>query len=304
MAVSSPPVAAKRAGSAFGGTDLLMLLAVLFWGANITAVKLVFGVLTPLAFNALRFGLATALLVLLVLWREGSLAIDADLRWRAFWLGIVGNFAYQLAFLTGLSMTTAANTALLVATTPIWLAIYEAARGQQRPSARAWVGVSLSFLGALLVLASRGLHLSSDNLRGDLLVILGAICWSAYTVGAKPLLERHSPLRVTAATMMAGTPFLLLVGAPAALATDWGHLPPLGWGVILYSAVCSVVIAYWIWYSGVKQLGATRTGVYSNLVPVIGVAIAVGFGQEQLGALQVAGALAILAGLWLTRRVS
>ena len=50
------------------------------------------------------------------------------------------------------------------------------------------------------------------GLAGDLLTICGLFCWGAYTVGAKGLLDRHSPLEVTGYSMAIGTVPFVLVG--------------------------------------------------------------------------------------------
>lgn len=283
--------------------DLGMLLVAAIWGANITIARLTFTAIPPLAFIAIRFSLATLLLIGLTYAVERSLMIAPELRWRAVWLGLVGNTGYQLLFMLGLSMTTAANTALLVATAPIWVVLISTFRGSERLGAMAWMGVILSFVGVALVVATRGAALSAATLRGDVLVLGSALCWAIYTIGARPLLARVSALRATTWTMITGTPALVIIGTPAMAALSWGELPVGAWGGILYSALLSVVLAYWIWYGSIQRVGAARTGVYANLVPLFGVGFAWAFGAEMIAPMQIIGAIAILSGVWLARRV-
>lgn len=282
--------------------DLGMLLVAAIWGANITISRLTFAAIPPLAFIAIRFSLATLLLIGLTYAVERSLMIAPELRWRAVWLGLVGNTGYQLLFMVGLSMTTAANTALLVATAPIWVVLISTFGGSERLSAMTWLGVILSFVGVALVVATRGAALSAATLRGDLLVLGSALCWAIYTIGARPLLARVSALRATTWTMITGTPALFIIGIPAMAALSWRELPIGAWGGILYSALLSVVLAYWIWYGSIQRVGAARTGVYANLVPLFGVGFAWAFGAELIAPMQIIGAIAILGGVWLARR--
>ena len=60
-------------------------------------------------------------------------------------------------------------------------------------------------------------------------------------------------------------------------------------------------MAHIIWYTGVQRLGSARTSVYSNLVPVAAMAVAFFWLHEPIGAVRLAGAALVLAGLVLTR---
>lgn len=297
----APSVAADQSQPSFGMTDLGMLLVVFIWGGNLTITRGVFQSISPLPFIGLRFALSLGLLLAVVAAFGESLRIDPALRTRAIWLGLIGNTLYQFLFQIGLSLTSAANTALLIATAPIWMVLIGLLRGE-RVSRAAWGGIGLSFAGIALVLAGRGVSVSFNTLLGDLLVLLSAICWAIYTMGARPLLARYSALKTTTLTMLSGTPLLVLAGIPGMLTLNWASVPAVAWGGLLYSAVLSIVLAYIIWYSSVQRAGAVRTAIYGNLVPVAGVLIAWAFGGEPITMVQIGGAAAILAGLVLTRR--
>lgn len=299
--MSAPSVPAESSSS-FNLTDLGMLLVVLIWAGNITITRSIFQFIEPLPFLALRFGLATLLLLAILYGTGGNLAIEPHLRWRVIGLGLIGNTLYQFLFQIGLSITSATHTALLLATAPIWLALIGSMRGTAKPSWIAWGGVLLSFVGIGLVLTGRDGMLSFDTLSGDLMVLTSALCWAIYTIGAQPLLTRYSALKVTTLTMIGGTPVLLLAGIPGLLGLSWAAVPIEGWAGLAYSSGLSIVVAYVIWYSSVQRVGPVRTGVYSNLVPVVAVLIAWGFGGEQIGVYQLLGAAAIVLGLWLTRK--
>jgi drug/metabolite transporter (DMT)-like permease len=291
-----------QGSSSLNLTDLGMLLVVLIWGGNLTITRGIFPFIAPLPFLAIRFGLATILLLAVLYGTGGDLALEPSLRWRVLWLGLIGNTLYQFLFQIGLSLTSATHTALLLATVPIWLALIGTVRGTEKPSRAAWVGVLISFAGIALVLTGRGSAPLPMMVVGDLLVLASAFCWAIYTLGAQPLLARYSALKATTLTMLGGTPVLLLAGLPGLLSLQWGTIPLHGWAGVLYSSVLSIVLAYVIWYSSVQRVGAVRTGIYGNLVPIVGVLIAWGFGGEQIGFPQIAGAAAILVGIWLTRK--
>jgi drug/metabolite transporter (DMT)-like permease len=73
--------------------------------------------------------------------------------------------------------------------------------------------------------------------------------------------------------------------------------------MMLTSALLALNLSYWIWYTGLKRLGGSRTSVYSYLTPVVAMAVAAVWLNEPISANQIGGAGAIFAGLLITRFV-
>jgi len=284
-------------------TDLGLLLMAAIWGINFSVLKLVLGDLDPLALNALRFPLAALALWTLVRRLPGSSRPKPADIGRVLLLGVLGNIAYQLCFIFGLDWTFAGNASLLLATTPIWTIILSSAVGHERPGTWMFAGIIGTFAGMFLVIAGRGdaLAFGSDSLRGDLLMVTAAILWSIYTVGGRKLVVHYGALRMTAWTLWAATPFLVLMGVPSLLRTDFGAVSIGAWLGVVYSGLMGIGVAYLLWYRGVQRLGNSRTAVYANLVPVVALITAwIWLGEVPSGP-QVAGAAVILAGLSLAR---
>ena len=282
--------------------DLAMLLVVLIWGANFSVVKGSFTQIPPLAFTGLRFLVGSAVLMLLLRWREGSVPLARGVLWRLVWLGFVGNTLYQLFFITGLTQTTAANTALLVATTPIFVLLLGRITGVEALTRNTILGVALAFSGIALVMAARGAGLSVATLRGDLLALVAAACWSVYTLGVRKLGSQVSSLRITAWTMLTGTPGLLLAGLPQIARTDWAGVDARGWSGLLYSSLFALVIAYVIWNRSVRLVGGSRTAVYACVTPLVATLFAWYLLGEEFRLLQGVGAVLIIGGVLLARR--
>ncbi len=165
-----PQSAAKKS------TDLLMVVVVLIWGANFTVVKLALEQFPPLVFTALRFALAVIALTPILWLREGKVALPWSRAWRLIVLGVIGNTFYQICFIFGLSLTTAANSALLVATTPALVALLGAALGIERITRTVGSGTDRGSIdrggsrGAALLEHSRRRHINfrRNALLGDL----------------------------------------------------------------------------------------------------------------------------------------
>ena len=137
-----------------------------------------------------------------------------------------------------------------------------------------------------------------------MLTICGLFCWGAYTVGAKGLLDRHSPLEVTGYSMAIGTVPFVLLGLPDLAVLPWKNVPTQAWISLAFSAMFALFVAYLIWYVAVQRIGNLRTAMYSNVTPIAALAFAVAWLGEPLRAEEIAGASAILTGMALTRLTS
>jgi drug/metabolite transporter (DMT)-like permease len=289
-AARRPPLAA----------DLGMLLVALIWGINFSVTKGAFDRVPPLAFTAIRFTLASLLLVPLVRRLEGTESVPRGALPRLIVLGIVGNTLYQLSWISGLDRTTASNSALILASMPTIVAILAVALRLEPFRLRVLGGVIVATSGVVLVVAARGTGFGRATLAGDLLSLGAVICWAGYTLGLRVLPPEISPLRVTMVTTVAGTPVLLLAGLPAMFGMDWSGVGWQGWAAVAYSTVLSLLVAYLIWNRSVKVVGPSRTVIYMCLTPLIAVAAAAVLLGERPRPLQAVGAAFILAGVVLT----
>ena len=132
-------------------------------------------------------------------------------------------------------------------------------------------------------------------------MLAAAVAWALYTVLGRRAVRRNGALEMTAWTLWLGTPALVLIGLPSLLRTDFGSLSAGAWAGIAYAGALAIGLAYFIWYSGVRRLGSSRTAVYSNLVPVAAILTAWVWIGEIPRALQVLGAGVILAGIAVVR---
>lgn len=289
--------------------DLLLLLMAFIWGSNYAIVKAAFQEMPPQPFNALRLVVASLVfgvaIVLARFYRKPSVFYTPDPITRRDWvsllgLAIVGHFLYQFTFVGGLARTSVANSALILAMTPVVIAIINAVKGRERVGLWHWTGAALSIAGIYFVVG-RGTNVHAGSLTGDLLMMGGVLCWAIYTTGAARLMERHSPLGVTGLSMGIGTALYVPVVFPQMRHVQWDAVSVGTWISLVYSAVFAVAVAYMIWYTAVQKIGGTRTSVYSNLVPIVALAVAVIWRGEPLDGGKLLGAALVLGGVALTR---
>ncbi|HEX2094703.1 MAG TPA: DMT family transporter [Longimicrobiaceae bacterium] len=286
----------------WGWTETALSVMVFVWGVNFAVVKRALETFDPLAFNALRYPIASAF-VYVVLRAQGPLALPErrDLP-RILVLGVLGNVVYQMAFILGLDRTLAGHASLMLALTPVFTAFLSAVMGHERPGGRTWGGAVLAVGGIALVTGSATTFEASGRVLAGNLILLGAsLAWALYTVGARPVVQKYGSVRTTAWTLWVGSVGLVLLGVPSVAAQDWGAVGAEAWGGLLFSAILSIGLAYLIWYRGVERIGNTRTSIFSNLTPVVAMAFGALWLGERPGVLALVGAMLTLGGVLFVR---
>ena len=281
--------------------DAGMLLVCLIWGFNFSVTKSAFDEIPPLPFTAVRFLVASFLVWVVLRMLEGPVKLMAGSLKQLFILGVVGNTCYQLAFMLGLSRTTATNSALILSTMPTVVAVVAGMLGLERITTRMRWGIALGMLGVVLVIATRGVEFDIATLTGDLLTVMAVIFWAMYTIGLRRVSPEISSLRVTTITTIAGTPGLVLAGLPGMFRMEWDRVSVEAWLAMGYASVLSLVVAYLLWNRSVKAIGGTRTAIYMCITPLVAVLGAWMLLGERPQPLQGVGAVFIIAGVLLTR---
>lgn len=281
--------------------EIGVLVVMVLWAGNFIVVKSALAVLPPVGFTFLRFVLASLTLLILLRWREGSIGLPRrDL--VAMWiLGGLGFGLYQILWTTGLTTVAAGDSALIIAATPVLVALLAVAARSDVLTPLKLAGVLVSFAGVAIVVASGpGLSLGG-SIAGELITLAAAVCWSVYTAYAGPFLRRISPLRATAWATVAGTVVLAPLAIVQLGTVDLGSVAPGVAAALVYSGLLAAGISNVVVLNGVKIVGPTRTAALQFLVPALAVILAAVFLNEAIRPGQVLGGVVIVGGVVLTR---
>ena len=284
--------------------DFLLLLMIVIWGTNFSLVKVALRDFPEIPFNAMRMVVGTTVF-LAAIWFTRDRAKPRPPLTRTDWiqlffLGMVGTFLYQLCFVAAVRRTSVGNGSLIIGLSPIVISLMSAVVGHERIRPLRWLGVFMALLGLYFVVG-HGVDFSAASLRGDLLMLGGVMCWATYSVASQPILRRHSPLLVIAITFSVGATMYLLMMSPILLDVNWSAVSGFSWFLMFSSAFLALNVSYWIWYTGLKKLGGSRTSMYSYLTPIVAMIVAAIWIGEPISGNQIAGASAIFAGLLITR---
>jgi drug/metabolite transporter (DMT)-like permease len=278
----------------------MLLVTVVIWSLNFTVTRYVLEHgFQPLAFSAVRYGIAATIFAAFTYGYEGSFRVrrrDLVLLVGAAGLGIWLN---QLSYVYAIKFTNASTTALIIGTIPIFTALIAFAIGLERVSRWFWVAAVVSFAGvALVALGSGGV---SGDLKGDLLGVATAATWAAYSVAIAPLMRRYSPYRISAIVLVVGWVAVAATAAPQLATQDFG-LDWSIWALLVFAVLGPLVLTNILWFKAIDRVGPSHATLFVNLQPFLAVVFAVLLLSERITWLQLVGGLAIAAGIVMARR--
>ena len=285
---------------------LKLILVTLFWGGTFVAGRMIAQEVPHMTIAFFRFGIASLMLMAIAGKLEGGLPrLNVRQFVATFMLGVTGVFLYNLFFLAALERMPAGRTALMVSLSPIITSILAALIIGEKLGGRRWSGIVLGFAGVAIIVtegdvmdAMQWIGPHSD--WGELWMMGAILSWATYTIISRFALNGLSPIATTTYAMIFGTA-LILVGALFEL--DQLSIDMLSWRnalILIYLGALGSAISF-IWYSeGVKQIGASRTVVFTNLVPVFGVLLGFLMLGEPILWSMVIGGLIVITGVSLT----
>ncbi len=282
----------------------LVLMAVL-WGGQFIAGRTLAPLLPDFTAGLMRFLAATVVLVVLARLREGGLPrLDRRQLGAMIALGFAGVFFWNACFFAGMERVPAGRGALIMALNPVAIAIGMGLVYGERITALRWLGIAIALAGAATVISHGDLpSLFAGALGAGEAFLFGSVLgWAVYTLIGRRVLGRVSALATTTYAALFGTAML---AAAALVEQPWAELaalPPRGWAAIAYLGVLGTVVAFLWYYEGVQKIGASRTAIFINLVPVFGVAFSVILLGEQVAASMLVGGGLVIAGVALTNR--
>ncbi len=292
---------------------VLATLTTVVWGGQFVVGKSALGEVDAFGLTTVRYAIAAALLLALLVAVEGRHALRLEGRGlRLFVLGTIGFAGFNLLAYTGLEHAQPQSAALIMTLGPLLTALVLWARSRVRPATSTIVTLAVALAGVTLVIG-RGdpaAVVTGAVGWGDALVLAGAFSFVIYTLGAAEF--RHlSPLRYTALT--AGLGWLSIAAATlVAVAGGLEPRPSAGaiegiWLQLTYISVLGAVVAVLAWNGAVLRIGPQNASLFGILIPVTAFAIQIARGYRP-GALELTGAAIAIGALvandvWTRRRV-
>lgn len=283
---------------------LIALTTVIIWGMTFAASKIMVGYLDPYWFIVLRFSLAWAILFLLSPRPLKPMAWQRE-RWIIL-CGILGVTLYYILQNVALLHSTASNTGVLSATSPIFTALWLCIVSRKvRLRPLFFLGFVLCMAGVVMISGGGGDGL---HLLGDSMALLAALAWGLYCVFVSRTEDMGlSTLQITRKILFWGTlfclPFALLLGDAStirAFTTEGLRI----WGAFLYVVIGASTLCYVFWGKATALLGSVTTSLYMYLLPVFTVIGSAFLVHDRITLFTILGIAAILTGVGLSQKGS
>lgn len=282
---------------------LLMVVATFFWAGAFIAGKYGVQEFSPLALTFFRFLLASIIIFMIMVKYETKNWHLKREDWKVIlFLGTIGMIGYHILFFAALKYTTSTNASIIAATNPMITSILAASFANEGLSGKRLGAILIALTGVILTITNWDLSVLSRMAfnKGDILMLLAVICWASYSVVSKRVMSKYSPLILSTYSFIVCTVLLIPFVIWEELTTGFlSSTTWLGWSSVIYMAVFPTVIGYLIQQFSFKAIGAGRTNIFINLVPVFSIILATLILHEQFSGLKLISAGIIIIGVYL-----
>jgi drug/metabolite transporter (DMT)-like permease len=280
-------------------------LTVIIWGGTFIATKIALREVSPVTVVWMRFTLGVVILGSTVFFRnQFSVPDRKDLAYFAL-LGFIGITFHQWLQSTGLQTAQATTTAWIVATIPIFIALFGWLFLRETLGPLKIVGILLAAVGVILVVANGDLgsvlHGQFGSF-GDLLILISSPNWAIFTVFSRNGLKRHPATRMMFYVMSFGWLFTSILFFSGHNLSQISQLRLDGWVSLAILGILGSGIAYIFWYDALQVLSVAETGAFVYLEPFVTVIVAALLLSEPLLWSSILGGGIILFGVWLVNR--
>ena len=286
-----------------------LVFTMFIWGLAWPVGRLLATNLPPVSIAAIRYAIVIPVLFAILWLREGSFKIERSWIPTLVVMGVLNTTLYQIFFLYGVKYAAASDDSLVIGMGPVLIAVMASFVLKERLTGTKILGFSSGLAGIITIsILSPNTQVLNRPL-GVTLVFGGATAYALYTVILRRFIAEnrkgnHGPqqssLSILAWISLFGWFFLIPLSL---LETPWNYSWDVGsWLGILYLAILSTVIGYFLYIEGVSKIGAGRSGIFGNLVPVFGVLTSFLLLGENLSPWTAVSFLLILAGVLLVNR--
>jgi drug/metabolite transporter (DMT)-like permease len=255
-----------------GNAYIMLLTAMLLWAMNTVAARLAVGEISPMLLVLLRWILACG--ILLVIARDALASDWPLLKTRlpyVFFMGALGYTVFNALFYAAGHHTTAINMGIMQGSMPILVMVTGVLVLREHANIWQWLGTGFTLVGIALVASGGDLSRLKDftfNI-GDIWMLIACLLYAGYTVGLR---KRPAASGLGFFAVMAAAAAVTSVPLAAAEFANGAALWPglKGWLLVLFIGLGPSLLAQLTFMRGVELIGPMRSGVFINLVPVIG----------------------------------
>ena len=280
---------------------VLLILTTIIWGIQPLCIKWLVTEWSPVTITAMRYFFIGSILIYISSRRGEKIFPPAECFPWLILMGVTGIGLNNVMQFTGLEISTVTNCTLIAASSPAITALFAAVFIRERLTVKAWVGILISFVGALIVISHGSIQvvLNFTFNRGDILFLTAQVAWTTYSIIALRVMKKISAILTTGWAGIFGA----IITTSYGLATGEfsPNILPIGlFFAFAFTVIFGGVMAMAFWNIGINRVGPSVTSIFQNIAPIVGMVGGSLFFAEIIGLPEIFGALAIFIGVYLT----
>jgi drug/metabolite transporter (DMT)-like permease len=283
---------------------IAMSVAMTTVGSSIVVSTWVVEVFPIYLASLLRFGLASILLILILMMKEGFPKLGIKEFLLLLLQALTGIFLFNICLLVGLKMTSAVESGIITSTTPIAIALLSLIFFREKMTTRSWIGVVMAVIGiaTIQLLDTVG---ESDQGRGITLLGYALLCIAVigealFTLIGKRLTGTMSPLAITTYVTIWGFILFLPMGMVQAISFDFRGPSYIDWLSIAYLAIVVTVIGFMLWYYGISTVSTGTSASFTGIIAVSSLLLSNLFLHEPMGWNHIGGMIIVIGAVLFT----
>jgi len=279
----------------------IAVLSMIFWGMSFVWTSIVFKYYHPITTIFLRLIISTLMLSAIIYFSGKYERLKKEDSGLFLLSSLFNPFFYFLGENFGLQSTSSTISAVVIATIPLFTPLVAYFALKERLTWLNIAGIFISFLGIGVMLVNPDLSLNASP--GGVLLLLGAVASAViYSVFLKRLTSNYAPLTIITYQNAIGVIYFL----PLFLFIDYDHFITVRPNFELISSLLQLSLfassmAFIFFTMAVKELGVSRTNVFSNLIPVFTAIFSAIFISEIFTANKISGMAIVIIGLMISQ---
>jgi drug/metabolite transporter (DMT)-like permease len=279
----------------------IIILSMVFWGMSFVWTSIVFKYYHPITTIFLRLLISTILLSGFIFITGKFEKLKKEDRGLLLLSALFNPFLYFLGENFGLKNSSPTISAVIIATIPVFTPLVAFFALKERLSWLNIAGIIISFLGIGVMLVNPDLSLNASP--AGIVFLLGAVASAViYSVFLKRLTKKYSSLTIITYQNALGVIFFL----PLFFIFDFRHFITVRPNQELISSLLQLSffassLAFIFFTMTVKEIGVSRTNVFSNLIPVFTAIFSAIFISEIFTMTKIAGMVVVIGGVMISQ---
>jgi drug/metabolite transporter (DMT)-like permease len=287
----------------------ILLVAFLTFAAAFTPIAARYTVLeiSPLSLAFLRFGLATALLLLVCAHRKINLKIEKEDYLKFLFTGFLVIPFNQIVFLVGIKLSAASHSGVLYSCTPMIVYVTSIFLKHEKFQLKKIFTISLTIIGIFLIFYENAVNVNKDGhdiLIGDILLFFAVLSFGMYLAFSKSLIMKYGSLKAQSVSFTVGSVMYIPIFLYDMHNINFGQVDFYGWLGYIHLTIIVAFVSYFLYSYTAKLMHTSTLTTLTNSAPIFTLIFSWILLKESLSYFFIIGAVITFIGVFLTQIMS